>query len=188
LDTHTKDTRRGKTRPEILKATERRARIFALRKAGANYREIVAALQAELGADSLPKGYGAREAHRDVTRELARLHRETGSDVVDVVTMELERLNALFLGIWQRATSGDLNAIDRALRIMQRMAELQGVITPVVITWKTEVAQLLRNGILTPAMVEAELGADLAAELFEEIGIKVVNPRRLPWTDEDLAE
>lgn len=180
------DTKRNKTRPEILKATERRARIFALRKAGANYREIVAALQAEFGADALPLNYGPREAHRDVTRELARLHRETGLDAVDVVAMELARLDTLFLGIWQRATSGDLNAIDRALRIMQRMAELQGVTVPLRVDWRMEVSHLLRNGTVTPEMVESELGPDLASEIFESIGIKVA--RRLPWDDKDLAE
>lgn len=183
--THTKVTR-GKTRPADLAAAQRRHLIFELRKGGATYRQIAQTLIDKYGADALPRGYDERQVHRDVIRELARLRTATALDVIEVTTMELERLNALFLGIWTRATGGDLAAIDRALAIMRRMAELQGVVTPVVIDWRLEVIALLQAGTVTPAMVEAELGPDLASEIFESIGIKVA--RRLPGIDEDLSE
>lgn len=38
-------------------------------------------------------------------------------------------------------------------------------------TWIVEVAELLRLGKVTPQEVQDELGADLASELFESVGI-----------------
>ena len=165
---------KSKTNPTTLATVERRRLIFDLRKGGATYAQIVATLRGQFGPDALPKGYDERDAHKDVTRELARLRQGTALDAVDVVTMELERLNALFLGIWTRATGGDLPAIDRALAIMRRMAELQGVVTPIAIDWQIEVIHLLQAGTVTPAMVVEELGSDLARELFERAGIKTI--------------
>ena len=185
--THRGDTRRGKTRPADLAAVERRQIIFELRKGGATYRQIAATLRDQFGADALPRGYDERQVHRDVTRELARLRLLMEASASDVVTLELERLNTLFLGIWTRATGGDLGAIDRALAIMRRISELQGVVTPLKIDWRVEVIDLLRAGTVTPAMVVEELGEELAREIFERAGIKVLPPR-LPWTDEDLSE
>ena len=178
------DTTRNKTRPEILSATERRRKIFELRKAGATYRSITQALINEYGADALPKGYGPREAARDVARELGRLHRETALDVLEVTQMELARLDSLLLTLWPHATGGDLQAVDRVLRIMQRQAVLQGIVPPVTIDWRIEVIALLQAGTITPAMVEDELGSDLAAELFERAGIRVKR-RRLGWVDDE---
>lgn len=165
---------KSKTNPALLATAQRRQMIFSFRKAGASYRNILDSLRAELGPDALPLNYDEREVHKDVTRYLAQIRQATALDAVDVVTLELERLNAIFFGIYQRATGGDLPAIDRALAIMRRMAELQGVVTPIAIDWQIEVIHLLQAGTVTPAMVVEELGLDLARELFERAGIKTI--------------
>ncbi len=163
-----------KTKPAQLATAQRRQFIFDLRKGGASYRQIVDILRTQYGPDALPEKYDEREAHKDVTRELARIRQATALDVVEVATLELERLGTLLLGIWTKAAGGDYGAIDRALAIMRRMAELQGVVTPVVIDWRVEVIALLQAGTVTPAMVVKELGSDLANELFERAGIKTI--------------
>ncbi len=184
--THTKVTR-GKTRPADLAAVERRRLIFELRKGGATYRQIAQTLIDQYGPDALPKGYDERQVHRDVIRELGRLRLATGLDAADVVQLELERLNALLLAVWGRATAGDYGAIDRALAIMKRMSDIQGVTVPITVDWRLEVGDLLRRGTVTPQSVIDELGEELADEIFERAGIKLP-PRLLPWKDEDLSE
>jgi len=42
-------------------------------------------------------------------------------------------------------------------------------------TWRGEVIELLKNGTITPEQVTNDLGADLAKELFESIGLSVVD-------------
>ena len=167
--------RRGNTRPADVSAIQRRQTIMELRKSGATYAQILTAMKAKYGADNLPKNYDERGVHTDMRREILRLRQTTALDAVEVVQLELERLNNIFFGIWTEATHGNFNAIDRALKIMVRMAELQGVITPLVIDWRMEVLALLQAGTVTAAMVTEELGVDLARELFESVGIQT-NP------------
>lgn len=167
--------RRGQTRPNDIAVAQRRQAALELRKSGATYTQILDAMRTNYGAERLPKSYDERHVHEDVTHELLKLRKVTALDAMEVVQLELERLNALFLAVWPRSRMGDVQAIDRALKIMVRMAELQGVITPLVIDWRMEVLALLQAGTVTAAMVTEELGIDLARELFESVGIQT-NP------------
>jgi hypothetical protein len=93
-----------------------KARIaFELRKVGASYEEI---------ADKL--GYAnAGSAEAAIRKRLKDSYKP--DDVETVVTMELERLDALQLIAWRRARQGDLAAIDRILKIMERRSQYLGL-------------------------------------------------------------
>lgn len=104
-----------------LSAHERIRRAVELHLAGATYEQI---------ADQL--GYGSRQAaHKAVTRQLARDgadHRKAGRvpDHVrqEVINSELARLDAMQMGLWARARRGDVQAIDRVLKIGERRVDL----------------------------------------------------------------
>jgi hypothetical protein len=90
---------------------------FELRKAGASY---------ELIAEKL--GYSnAKSAESSIRRVLASKYKP--EDVEEVVQLELARLDALQLIAWRRAKDGDLSAIDRILKIMERRAKYLGLDT-----------------------------------------------------------
>ena len=59
----------------------------------------------------------SERAIRQITRENAEAY----------VALECERLDALTKAVWQPAMRGDLNAVDRVLRIMERRAKLLGL-------------------------------------------------------------
>lgn len=88
---------------------------FELRKAGASYTLI---------ADRL--GYKNDNAcERAIRRVLVTKYKP--DDVEYVVDMELARLDALQLVAWRRAKDGDLSAIDRILKIMERRSQYLGL-------------------------------------------------------------
>ena len=47
-----------------------------------------------------------------------------------VLKMELERLDVMLLGLWKQAAGGDLQALDRALKIQDRRAKYLGLDAP----------------------------------------------------------
>jgi hypothetical protein len=97
--------------------TERQIRAVGLRRAGLGYTEIASAV-----------GYANRgSAWKAVHRALRGELRE---EVAALVTLELHRLDQMTLGLWPRATRGDVGAIDRVLRIMERRASLLGLDSP----------------------------------------------------------
>jgi hypothetical protein len=102
-----------------IAAAERRVKALELRKAGKTYREIGRAL-----------GYSEQRAHKLVTAELSRLNAQRVEQAKEVTRLELERLDALWAGVWTQAKRGNGAAVDRALSIMQRRARLLGLDAP----------------------------------------------------------
>lgn len=101
--------------PSTLPKGHRAQMAFELRKTGASY---------ELIAEKL--GYAnAKSAESSIRRVLNS--RYDADDVEQVVKMELERLDALQLIAWRRAKEGDLSALDRILKIMERRAKYLGL-------------------------------------------------------------
>ena len=90
---------------------------FQLRQAGASY---------ELIAEKLNYAT-AKSAESSIRRVLNARYKP--DDVEEVVQMELARLDALQLIAWRRAKEGDLSAIDRILKIMERRAKYLGLDT-----------------------------------------------------------
>ena len=107
-----------RTTPRTLAERDKAAQALALRKTGATYEQIAAHL-----------GYSSRQsANRAVLRLLAAHEAE---NVADLRTLENMRLDDLLFAVYKAALGGDLGAIDRALRIMERRAKLLGLDAPV---------------------------------------------------------
>lgn len=109
----------SKTSARRVLAREREREAVQLRIAGASYDEIARHLGIRRGS-----------AHRIVQRVLARLSAQTGELAEEVRRLELERLDALWRALYERAVNGDLPAVDRALHIMERRARLLGLDAP----------------------------------------------------------
>lgn len=100
-------------------ARERELRALELRKAGLTYLQIAQQL-----------GITEQGAHKAVMRTLKRLNERIMEQAAEVRRLELERLDAMLLSLWPQARKGNLGAIDRVLRIMQRRADLLGLDAP----------------------------------------------------------
>jgi len=98
-----------------VRARDREAKALELRKAGATYAMI--AERVEMSES------GTRQA---VTRVLQRLIGAATESAEEVRRLELERLDAMLLTIAPQIRGGNLGAIDRALRIMERRAKMLG--------------------------------------------------------------
>jgi hypothetical protein len=68
-------------------------------------------------------------AYRIVKNALKATYREPADDVRK---LELERLDRLTMALWKRAQSGEAEAIDRVLKLMDRRAKLLGLDAPVL--------------------------------------------------------
>jgi transposase-like protein len=91
-------------------ADDRRARALELHLAGATYESIAQAV-----------GYASKSsAHKAVQNALDDLGNFQGESAVT----ELARLDAMLTGIWPKARRGDLQAVDRVLKISERRSVL----------------------------------------------------------------
>lgn len=111
-------------------ATERRKKAVALRIAGATFEQI---------GDQL--GVSTQAAHKLVTTALEETRRITGEAAEQLRQTELTRLDALQTALWSDAVKGDVQAVDRILKIMQRRAMLLGLDAPTVqavVDWRSK--------------------------------------------------
>ena len=107
--------------------TERQKTAIALRKSGASYRAIAAHIAALPGNEKYSEGL----AHADVTACLKALVSQTSLDTEEYRSLELERLDTAQLAIAKKVQAGDLQAIDRWLRISERRSALLGLDAPI---------------------------------------------------------
>lgn len=125
----------GKNEVELA---ERRRKAVEMRKAGCSYDEIARAL-----------GFSnSGNAYHTVHKALKATYREPAEELR---TLELERVDRLMRAIWPRAIKGDVDAIDRVLKVMARRARLLG---------------LDRN----PAPVPPEVDTTVHGSFIEELG------------------
>ena len=104
-------------REKEIKAHDRQLEALALRKAGVQYADIATKL-----------GYRAASgAWRAVRAALKKTLQEPAEELR---VLAEARLDAMLLAIWPQAVKGSQGAIDRALRIEQRRAELRGLDAP----------------------------------------------------------
>ncbi len=106
----------SRTSARRVAQAERRLKAIQLRKTGQHY----AAIGAELGISEAG-------AFLLVQRELHRLNEHTAEAVVELRRLELERLDAMLLGLWAEASTGAYLSVDRVLGIMERRAKLLGL-------------------------------------------------------------
>ena len=105
------------TSPQALTAHERRLQAAKLRMAGMTYRQIAEELDYR----------GPSGAYKAVKTLLRRTELELAQEFRQ---LELERLDFLTRSIWDKVCAGDLKAIDRLLRIMERRSRLLGLDAP----------------------------------------------------------
>lgn len=104
----------------VLKALERDMKAVKLRVSGKTY-EFIAQLL----------GYGHRgNAVRAIQRRLKKMRAECASDVAELRFLECRRLDVALAAIMRKVRHGDLQAIDRLLRIQERRAAYEGLDQP----------------------------------------------------------
>ncbi|MCG5549170.1 helix-turn-helix domain-containing protein [Halorhodospira halochloris] len=122
---HERPTEKGKamgtsnTAAARLKSAERKARALELRQTGMTYADI----GRELGISNA-------QAHRLVSGALQEIRKRASEEAEQLRTLELSRLDQLHHALWESALGGELRAIDRLLRIMERRAKLLGLDAP----------------------------------------------------------
>jgi hypothetical protein len=129
---------------------EKERRALGLRRAGITYDEIAR----QIGYSNAS---GARKA-------VMRALRRTLQDDADATRqLEAERLDRLQAGVWSAAAGGDVQALDRVLKIMDRRAKLLGLDVPA----KHELTGPGGGGIvvevlpeLLPSMTDTDAQAD----------------------------
>jgi hypothetical protein len=100
----------------MVLAKDREFQALDLRKAGATYHQI----GKQLGISK----EGARGA---VVRALADLQAICTETAEEVRRIEAERLDALTLGLWEKARKGDVAAVKACLAVMERRSKLLGL-------------------------------------------------------------
>ena len=109
----------AKTAGERLTAAQKKARTLELRQQG----ETLATIAGELGC-------GVTRVHQYIAGELQKLNQQSGEDARLMRTLEAERLDRLQVALWEKAEAGELRAVDRILKIMERRAKLFGLDGP----------------------------------------------------------
>lgn len=104
---------------ERERGLQRRREIMALRRSGLTFDVIAQA-----------KGITRQRVHQIVRDELRKLAQETAEETEGLRALELDRLDRLLAGLWKKAQDGELDAIDRALKIAARRAALLGLDRP----------------------------------------------------------
>ncbi len=100
-----------------LAALDREVAALDLRRAGCTYDVIARRL-----------GYSNRSGAWHAVRAGLTATLQEPADALRA--MELERLDRLQVAIWDKATSGNLRAVDRVLTIMKRRSALLGLDAP----------------------------------------------------------
>lgn len=100
-----------------IRVRERRRQALELKRAGITYERIAETL-----------GYPNRgNAYRDIQTALADITKQPAEELL---AEELDRLDALLTGLWQKARVGDPQAVDRVLRVMDMRARYRGLYAP----------------------------------------------------------
>lgn len=131
----------SKTSSYRIKAAERQIKALELRKAGATLRQIGEALDCS-----------EQRAHQIICGRLKKINDVRAGLTEDVRQLEIERLDAMFLGLWSRAREGDEKAVRAAVLIMERRAKLLGIDAPT----RTEVSGADGG----PVFIALDRGAD----------------------------
>ena len=112
-------------------AAERRKQAVALRIVGATFEQIGERI-----------GVSKQAAFEMVSKALEETRALTAESADALRQIELQRLDALQTALWSDAIKGDVQAIDRVLKVMTRRAQLTGIDAPTiqgVIDWRSEI-------------------------------------------------
>lgn len=107
---------RQHTTQKGIDRAERQELCLNLRRQGHTIREIAVLL-----------GVSANTVWRDLKTTITDIPRQEAEELRQ---QEVQRLDNLQRAIWEKATSGDLQAIDRCVRIIERRCKLLGLDLP----------------------------------------------------------
>ncbi|MCW5664033.1 MAG: hypothetical protein KIT35_09380 [Piscinibacter sp.] len=110
----------NKTSAAAARSLQRQAKAIALRCAGLSYASIATKL-----------GIGRSQAHELVRKGLDDARHQVAAHADELRVLELSRLDGLLAKVYPKAARGDLQAVDRVLKIGERRAKLLGLDAPV---------------------------------------------------------
>jgi hypothetical protein len=102
-----------------LTAAQRKEKALNYRKAGMTYRQIGEQL-----------GVTFQAAYKMVIGALEDINDRIRENAEELRSLELERLDTLFLAMYNQAIKGNQGAVDRCIRIMERRSKLLGLDAP----------------------------------------------------------
>ena len=106
-------------------------------------------------------GITKQSAHHLVKTALDRLADETREITAQWRALEADRLDCLQVAAWDKAIEGNLPAIDRVLKIMERRAKLLGLDQPIKVARTTpdahEASNRERIAAMSPEECEARI-------------------------------
>jgi hypothetical protein len=117
----------GRASEKKVKLAERRQRAIALRKAGASYRAIAQAIVKDF--PDFPN-YTESMACKDVHSVLEELNDQALEDAEIMRRLESERLDLASMAIARQVQAGDLQAVDRWIKLIEARAKLWGLHLP----------------------------------------------------------
>ena len=143
---------KSKTAPAKFKALERRGLVLQLRLAGYTYQEIATQL-----------GIGLATVNRDLHKALKFFDADHEEKARELKAIDTARIEEIIKGIWTKCKGGNLMAIDRLTRLLERKAKLHGLDGPI------KIAPTMPDGVdpytlLTDDQLDAELRL-IASEL-----------------------
>jgi len=106
----------AKTAPAKVPAAARREKTLELRAKGMSIRAIAGKL-----------GVSKSQVQRDIVKELQAAAADRKKIAGHIIDLELAKLDALEENAWEHIAAGELSAIDRVLRSMERRAKLLGL-------------------------------------------------------------
>ena len=106
----------AKTAPSKIPAAARREKALELRAKGMSIRAIAGKL-----------GVSKSQVQRDIVKELQAAAERRKKIAGLIIDLELAKLDELEQEAWKHIAAGELSAIDRVLRSMERRAKLLGL-------------------------------------------------------------
>jgi hypothetical protein len=151
------------------------ARALHLRLAGNDYRSI-----------SITENVGVGEAYRRVQDALAMTSQQMEKDATQLRSIEAERIELLWKALWPAAQAGDLDAIDRVMRLHALRTRLLGLdVNQVTLQVDDQAVAVLADIIarrVTDARILALIKADFASFVTTQ------GQRALPAPEDDFIE
>ena len=148
---------KGRRERRMYEAAQKRRRALELRMAGNIYEDIAQAV-----------GYKSRSAAKNAIKSALRaIDREPAADVK---ALELERLDKILTALWGLVGKGDVQAIDRVIRVMHQRAQYLGLYAPQkleILDWR---AELEKQGINAGEIFEHLVSALAAASAGRDDG------------------
>ncbi len=106
-------------------------------------------------------------AHRAVMRAIERTIRENNETAQDVLNLELKRLDTMMNVLWRKVLEGELGAVDRVLRVMERRAKYLGLDAPHRMEHTGKDGAPIRHEYDFSHLSDEELELEIAAALAE---------------------